>query len=136
MPDLPEGAAVLMAARALYAQAACLNADPVLFDAVTHESAHEALQMCRRCPVKTECLMVVAPARNHFDGVVGGLIWFNGKKIRGQAVERSEPVTRFACGTPWGYEKHRRSGEYACANCLEAVRERRGEYRHRGGGEE
>ena len=43
----------------------------------------QALQNCRQCPYRAECLERVQPARDYYDGVCGGYVWLNGQIIGG-----------------------------------------------------
>lgn len=58
--------------------AACLGADPRLFDATGGDAAETALTYCDRCPVVTDCHELVRPHKSYFDGVAAGRIWHNG----------------------------------------------------------
>jgi hypothetical protein len=62
-------------------KAACKDADPSLFDAVGGVLARYALQYCRNCPVQRECEEFVRPKKSWFDGVAGGKVWSNGRRI-------------------------------------------------------
>ena len=61
--------------------AACIGADPRLFDAVCGEAAEDALSYCDRCPVVRECETVVKPKKSFFDGVAAGRVWQNGAPV-------------------------------------------------------
>lgn len=61
--------------------AACIGADPRLFDAISGEAAEDALSYCDRCPVIRECETVVRPKKSFFDGVAAGRIWQNGAPV-------------------------------------------------------
>lgn len=73
------GPLVIMSRR-LYNEAACLDADPQLFDATipTTKNAELALGYCKTCPVVAECLTVLKPDRSQYDGIAGNLVWRNG----------------------------------------------------------
>jgi len=58
--------------------AACLGADPSLFDATGGDRAQDALSYCDRCPVTRECEDLVRPRKSYYDGVAGGKIWREG----------------------------------------------------------
>ena len=62
-------------------EAACIGADPRLFDAMSGETAEDALSYCDRCPVVKECETVVRPKKSYFDGVAAGRIWSNGVPV-------------------------------------------------------
>lgn len=118
------------AANRLYAYAACVGMDPAYFDESTNTPAAQfALSVCRRCPVRAECIEVLKPGESYYDGVAGGFIWTGGRAAKlGNSIPLT-PKTREVCGTPWGYEKHRRSGEGSCGPCLDAVRKQKAENR-------
>lgn len=63
-------------------QAACVGADPTLFDQHWFPVAYEALDYCSDCPVRRECIDHVDPANNFFSGVCGGMVWSYGKRVR------------------------------------------------------
>ena len=63
------------------AEAACVNANPRLFDATDPIRATFGLRFCRGCPVKALCLSVVRPERSHYDGIAGGIVWSNGREV-------------------------------------------------------
>lgn len=62
-------------------EAACIGADPTLFDATQGERAEDALSYCDRCTVLKECEEIVKPKKSHFDGVAAGRIWREGAVI-------------------------------------------------------
>ncbi len=70
--------------------AACVGADPHLFDAVKGMRALEALLYCDRCPVVTECDRIVAPRRSYYDGVAAGRVWNNGRIVRRSKLRGSK----------------------------------------------
>lgn len=61
--------------------AACIGADPRLFDATDGEEVEDALSYCDRCPVIKECETIVRPKKSFFDGVAAGRIWQNGQQV-------------------------------------------------------
>lgn len=61
------------------AEAACRDM-PGQFDHFAGEAAAAALAVCATCPVKAECLAVVMPRGNSFDGVAGGIVWREGRE--------------------------------------------------------
>lgn len=75
--------------------------------AVRNAALREARAMCSACPVWVKCF-----ADNRDE------IWV--KRILGERIV-GEPVHRPICGDRCGYETHRRNGERACEDCLEAV---------------
>ena len=70
----------------LYADAACLGADPRLFDAMSGEIVLTALSYCERCPVIPLCEDVVRPRRSLFDGVAAGKVWREGRVVKQDAL--------------------------------------------------
>lgn len=61
--------------------AACIGADPRLFDSIGGDPALDALSYCERCPVTRSCEDWVKPKKSHFDGVAGGRVWQEGKPV-------------------------------------------------------
>jgi hypothetical protein len=118
------------AARRLYDLAACIGVDPSMFDEQTYSpTAIIALRYCAGCPVRSECIEVVKPGESYYDGVAGGFVWARGRALKVRETIPLSPKRRDVCGTPWGYEKHRRSGEGSCEPCLTAVRKQKAENR-------
>jgi len=70
----------------LYLEAACLGADPRLFEATAGDAAADALSYCERCPVTRECEDLVRPRRSYFDGVAAGRVWRDGRVIKQDAL--------------------------------------------------
>lgn len=66
----------------IYREAACLTADPRLFEANSGERAADALSYCERCPVVKECDELVRPRRSYFDGVAAGKVWRDGRVVK------------------------------------------------------
>ncbi|MEO3974250.1 WhiB family transcriptional regulator [Streptomyces sp. CAU 1734] len=64
------------------ASAACSGMPPQVVFARREREALPALNACRRCPVARRCEETVAPARSFFDGVSGGRLWRNGRRVR------------------------------------------------------
>lgn len=54
--------------------AACRDADPWIFNALTFADEQDALDCCRHCPVVPECLDWARRERD-YTGVAGGKIW-------------------------------------------------------------
>ena len=76
----------------LYAEAACKNANPILFDQVEHNGlADEALKLCESCPVSIQCFAIVDPHNSYFDGVCAGLVWRNGRSIVAPSIHPTKP---------------------------------------------
>lgn len=67
-------------------KAACLGADPRLFDAISGEAVLDALSYCERCPVIPECEDLVRPRRSYFDGVAAGKVWREGRVVKQDAL--------------------------------------------------
>jgi len=66
----------------IYLEAACLRADPALFEATSGERAADALSYCERCTVVKECEELVRPRRSYFDGVAAGKVWRDGRVVK------------------------------------------------------
>ena len=62
-------------------KAACREADPSLFDSTGGVLARYALQYCRKCPVQRECEEFVRPKKSFFEGVCGGKVWRDGRRV-------------------------------------------------------
>ena len=58
--------------RSWITQAACRDANPRLFDAVSALHAQAALEFCKSCPVKDVCLQEALDEEVPPDGVWGG----------------------------------------------------------------
>ena len=108
----------------LYDLAKCTD-DTILFETQEKYLVKQALLVCNECPVRKECIEVISPYQTLYDGVAGGFLWKDGKRVNVEGQTLLEPEQRNECGTPYGYEKHRRSGEKACRECLVAVREQK-----------
>lgn len=61
--------------------APCNESDPWLFDQTHINLAMPALGICNFCPFWQECEEWVMPKENHYDGVVGGKVWRNGRVL-------------------------------------------------------
>jgi hypothetical protein len=57
----------------------CKPEDAELFD--NDLTYGMALGICKDCPIRDYCLDWVDPARNYYDGVVGGVAWHDGKPL-------------------------------------------------------
>lgn len=64
----------------VYENAGCKNAAP-WFDDFKGPMVPEALATCAACTVRQECLQVVRPTESFFDGVAGGIVWREGKRV-------------------------------------------------------
>jgi len=62
--------------------AACLGADPRLFEATSGDAVHDALSYCDRCPVIPQCDDLVRPRRSYFDGVAAAKVWRDGRVVK------------------------------------------------------
>ena len=60
-------------------QAPCREADPWLFDQSNLDLALPGLAYCSKCPFWIECESLVEPKSSHYDGIVGGKVWRNGR---------------------------------------------------------
>lgn len=62
-------------------EAACVGADPKLFDHIGGERVWLALSYCERCPVIRACEDYVKPRRSLYSGVVAGKVWEAGTPV-------------------------------------------------------
>ena len=111
-------------AATVYENAACSD-DFILYETQERYLVKQALIVCNTCPVRRECIQYMQPDKNFYDGVVGGFLWKDGKRVDVDGQELLPPFDRKECGTPYGYEKHRRASEKSCRPCLTAVREQK-----------
>lgn len=63
--------------------------DPYIFDNTWTYGM--ALGTCQTCTVQAWCLQTVDPARNYYDGVVGGHVWRDGRPVD-KFTDTSEPI--------------------------------------------
>lgn len=70
---------------------ACVGTDPYVFD--NEWTYGMALGICKPCPVKAWCLQTVDPAKNYYDGVVGGHVWKEGVAVH-RFSDTTEPILR------------------------------------------
>lgn len=80
--------------RADLSAAACVGADPMIFDDVTFPHASLALTYCERCSITELCMTVVRPSKSHFDGVAAGVVWRNGYRVRPDNSTREDRLKR------------------------------------------
>lgn len=111
-------------AATVYENAACSD-DWILYETQERYLVKLAIIICNTCPVRRQCIEFMAPHKNAYDGVVGGFLWKDGARIDVEGQELLEAYARKECGTPYGYEKHRRASEKSCPACLVAVREQK-----------
>lgn len=71
-----------MSPEELVAAARCNGEDPSLFDATWFPKAYSALRFCSECTVRIACLDYVGPAQNFYNGVAGGMVWSEGRRVR------------------------------------------------------
>lgn len=76
----------------------CEGEEPTLFDDQLFFGM--ALALCNECPVRWWCLNTVDPARNFYDGVVGGHAWHEGKPIPKWSDVYGDPVLSTYLGKP------------------------------------
>lgn len=110
--------------------AACKGLDPDLFFPPVGANAHEPKRVCRTCPVADYCLDYALAVNPRDDlGIWGATSQqerIRVRKLRGTtptvSTGRKEPTRPpAACGTNSGYQRHRRNGEEACPECLQAM---------------
>ena len=97
-------------------QAACLNADPESFFPEQGERNEAAKAVCATCPVTAECLQHALDNDERW-GVWGGMSEHERQKLRTRRYVRA---SKAECGTPAGYQRHKRASEDACAACRQA----------------
>lgn len=116
-------------------KAACLDADPSLFDYPDSDSRYgvkllnEAKRICAGCPVRMSCL---ADAQASLDnGIRGGFVMWQGRidqrysDAKPKAAKPTPPFRRrevAECGTRAGFMRHRDRIEPACEPCRAAER--------------
>lgn len=93
--------------------ALCGEMDPEIWFPDTHQQASVAKQVCRRCPVRQECL-VDALATNERHGVRGGRSVNERRNIA-----FSPPEKHALCGTDAGVRHHYRQRQQLCAACAQ-----------------
>lgn len=104
-------------------RALCAQTDPEAFFPEKGGSVREAKKVCRRCPVRAECLADAVAHREQW-GIWGGLTI---RERRPLYPELPAPVTARrnqgsqGCGTAAGYQRHWRDGEPSCDACREAA---------------
>ncbi|MEZ0366788.1 WhiB family transcriptional regulator [Mycobacterium sp. pUA109] len=102
-------------------RAACLGHDPDLWFPQPSERPHEAIAICRTCPVIAECADF-ARRTVQLHGVWGGRARHKLTNERvGRPVGRLKPIEH---GTYNGYHAHYRRGEEACDPCKRANTQR------------
>lgn len=111
-------------------RAACASHRPSRWD--TDEPDPEAINICRGCPVKTQCLQD-ALDRNETHGVRGGYTPNQRDALkRGRAIPKAGPRACRSCGQAFNPPHHRT--QYCSADCQTQVRiakQRMYEARHR-----
>lgn len=98
------------------------------FDAI-----RAAKNICRQCPVVTECLQTALDNGEPF-GIWGGYLPEERETIRiARRLPKRVPPDIFPHGTEAGYRRHHRAGEPPCATCIRGnLRHRRERERNRG----
>jgi hypothetical protein len=97
-------------------EAACLGLAPTFDAEAWTADACYVVRVCWACPVAVACELDAAAAGA--SGVRAGRVWRDGVP-----VDVLEPLPRAGvarCGTPSGYERHRRHGETPCTPCTQA----------------
>lgn len=90
--------------------------DPELWLADTAELRHEAMRLCRPCPMIAECLAGAIANREKF-GVWGGRDFSHATTRPKLPPAPPAPIKH---GTPAGYALHQRRGVPICDACREA----------------
>lgn len=99
-------------------RAACIGHDQNLWYPVRGGSNAKALAICEACPVKVECGEYGLSLGCNEQGIWGGMSHKQRRKILRERGWKP-PI---AHGTDRGYMAHRRRGEDACVECLDAHR--------------
>jgi len=104
-------------------QAACAGMDTNIFFGVADTVEQQtALETCRACPVRTDCLdTALARVRDEDYGVWGGTTSAERDRMRNRKP---------SCGTYPGHLWHVRRGE-TCIDCLMAAMRKNGQARRR-----
>jgi WhiB family redox-sensing transcriptional regulator len=110
-------------------QSACQYTDPEVFFPEKGKNANQAKQICRRCPVKGECLeFAVQTCQEH--GIWGGLSEPERRELRrSKGITRPSEPQQIVHGTYNGNQLHRRRGEQPCEPCRQAAIVRKAHYR-------
>lgn len=102
----------------------CVGADPDMFFPARGAPTAPAKAVCASCPVREPCLDWGLRHEHH--GIWGGLAERERRRLRREraiAVTTPEAFVAMgiaACGTPAGYNRHRRQGTPVCQACREA----------------
>lgn len=108
-------------------RAACGGMDVNKFFPKRDDNPAEALNTCRRCPVREACL---EEHLGEYRGIFGGL---TGEQRAALRRGRKRVTVASACGTVGGYRLHLHRRETACEPCVAAKRERSREDRAKRG---
>lgn len=100
----------------------CVGEPVAIFFPVRGVDASPAKAVCVGCPVIEECLSFAL--RHESFGIWGGKSERERRGIRRQRgvlkTSLYSTLTQAQCGTPAGYQSHRRRGEVACNGCKTA----------------
>ncbi len=96
--------------------AKCRGVGNDLFFPSRGESTKEAIAVCETCPIKVDCLEYALDA-HELHGIWGGTSERQRRRLRRGRAPRPRAIKH---GTYGGYQQHRRRGEPACADCLQA----------------
>lgn len=104
-------------------RAACRAYPLATFHPETEREAEPAIRVCVTCPVVDECLNDALT--NGGAGVRGGYTAQGRKRLTRTRARREAASANWTprvrqCGTNAGYVRHRRAGEQACFECLQA----------------
>lgn len=102
--------------------ASCRDVDPKIMYGETGAAARQAIEICKQCPVRKECLTDARKAerflpRSYIVTIRGGRR--PGERWRMYRTEQ-RPYTH---GTPYGYRRHNFEGTPACQACKDAERD-------------
>lgn len=98
-------------------RAACRDVDTDLFFSTDREDRAQCRRICAACPVAEPCLQ---DALDTGDSEEAGIRAGTTPRQRKQLGRRRKTQAVALCGTPSGYDRHRRNGETACRPCKDA----------------
>lgn len=98
-------------------RASCLGFPAVIFypEDIKPETSAQALEICRNCPVRLQCLEQ-ALIRNESEGIWGGTLPQERRSIRRKKITASKYL-QVRCGTEDGYQRHKKTGQEICEEC-------------------
>lgn len=89
-----------------------------LWTSTERKHRETAAELCRQCPILAECRAAALERRERW-GTWGGMDLETEYRQREPRKQR----TTAPCGTPAGYQRHKRRREAACEPCLASRRQ-------------